>query len=133
MGQFGSLHDQMKWSARNQNLFAAVNYEITNKWSLFGNFVWNNGRGSLGGISLDTRQIAGIPAGFNYAAVSEIGRYSALNGAYHQDIAGVNYQLSPNAVAHVAYFNGRYKDRLPYLMDGTGRTQGAEAGVSYTF
>ena len=133
MGQFGSLYDQMSWSAQNHNVFAAVNYQVTPKWSLFGNFQWSDGRGALGGINLDTTQIAGIPAGFNYAAVSEIGKFSALAAGWTQDMVGTSYDLSPNWVLNATYYFARYKDRSPYLLDATGRTQGVEAGISYVF
>jgi len=133
VGQFGSLYDQMHWSARNHNVFAAVNYQVTSKWSVFGNFVWNDGRGSLGGLNLDTKQILTIPPGFNYGAVSEIGRFSALNASRTQDTVGTSYSLAANWVLSATYYYERYKDRSPYLLDATGRTQGVEAGISYVF
>jgi predicted porin len=133
VGQFGSLYSQMKWSARNHNVFAAVNYEITPKLSVFGNFQWNDGQGSFDGLSLDPKKVSQIPPGFNYLAMSELGRYSALNAARTQDIAGLNYKLTPKWVLNATYYFARYKDRSPYLLDATGRTQGVEAGVSYMF
>ena len=133
MGQFGSLYDQMNWSAQNHNVFAAVNYQVTPKWSLFGNFVWSDGRGSFGGPSLDSSRVPAIPPGFNYAAISEIGKYSALAAGRTQDIAGTNYDLTPNWVLNATYYFARYKDRSPYLLDATGRTQGVEACISYVF
>lgn len=133
MGQYGSLYDQMAWSARNHNVFAAVNYQATPKFSLFGNFVWNDGRGTMDGINLDTKQIVGIPPGFDFAAVSELGRFSALNAAHTQDTVGVSYTLAPNWVLNASYYFANYKDRSPYILDATGRTQGVEAGISYVF
>lgn len=133
MGQFGSLYDQMYWSARNQNVFANVNYEVNKKLNLFGNFVWNDGRGSLGGLTLDASKVSAIPPGFNYAAISELGRFSALNAGRVQNVLGMNYQLAPNWSLHATYFYERFKDRSPYLLDATGRMQGAEFGLSYNF
>lgn len=133
MGQFGSLYDQMNWSAQNHNVSATVNFNITPKWSVFGNFLWSDGRGSMSGIDLDTRQVPAIPPGFNYAAISELGKFSALAAGRTQDMAGMNYDLSPNWVLNATYYFARFKDRSPYLLDATGRTQGVEAGISYVF
>lgn len=133
MGQFGSLYDQMNWSARNHNLSAAVNYELTRKLSLYASLVWNRGRGSFDGIGLDISKVPAIPAGFNYAAVSEIGRYSALNADRHQDIVGLQYQLSERWSLNGTLFHAKYKDKSPYLLDATGRSSGAEAGLTYSF
>lgn len=133
MGQFGSLYDQMNWSTRNHNVYAAANFEITKKWSVYENFVWSRGRGMMAGIELDTRQIVQIPPGFNYAAVSEIGRYSALNADRTQSTAGLNYRFNDKWSWYGAHFYGRFLDRSPYLIDGTGRTQGVETGLLYTF
>ena len=133
MGQFGSLYDQMDWSARNHNVFTAVNFEINSKWSLFENFIWNRGRGQMAGLDLDVSKVPAIPAGFNYAALSELGKFSALNADRTQNITGVNYQISEKWTANAAYFFGQYKDKSPYLLDATGRTQGVEFGVNYIF
>ncbi len=123
----------MYWSARNHNVFAAVNYQASEKVSLFGNFVWSDGRGSLGGIALDTTRLPGVPAGYNYAAMSELGRYSALNAARTQDVLGMSYTFRPNWILNASYYFARFKDRSPYLLDATGRVQGVEAGLSYVF
>ena len=123
----------MYWSARNHNVFAAVNYQVSEKVSLFGNFVWSGGRGSLGGISLDVKRLPGAPNGYNYATVSELGGYSALNAARTQDVVGVSYTFQPNWILNASYYFARFKDRSPYLLDATGRTQGVEAGISYVF
>jgi hypothetical protein len=123
----------MYWTSRNQNVFGAVNYEVNPKLTLFGNFVWNDGRGTLGGLQLDTNQVPKLPDGFNYAAVSEIGRFSALNAGRTQNAAGVNYLLRPDWQFSATYFYARYKDRDPYLMNMTGRTQGVEFGLNYMF
>jgi len=112
VGQFGSLYDQMHWSARNQNVFANTNYQVNPKLNLFANFIWNDGRGSLGGLNLDSTKVSAIPPGFSYAAITELGRFSALNATY---------------------FYERFKDRSPYLLDATGRTTGAEFGLNYTY
>lgn len=133
MGQFGSLYDQMNWTTRNHNAYAALNFEISKRWSIYENFVWSRGRGSMSGIELNTAGISQIPDGFNYAAISELGRFSALSADRTQSIAGVNFQISERWGLHAAHFYGRFQDRLPYLLDGTGRTQGVEAGLSYTF
>ncbi len=133
MGQFGSLYDMMHYSVRNHAAFAAANYEVNAKVSLFANLVYNDGRGSLGGIDLDTKQISAVPAGFDYAAVSEIGRFSALNVERVQQIYGMNYQLSPNWVISTVAYYGRYKDRQPYLFDANGRTSGVHGGINYVF
>jgi len=133
VGQFGSLYDQMQWTARNHNVFAAVNYEVSPKWMLFANVVWNDGRGRMGGLELDPARVSAIPPGFNYVALSELGRFSALNASRTQDIAGVNYKLTPNWTLNATYYFARFRDRSPYLMDATGRSQGVEAGVSYVF
>lgn len=133
MGQFGSLYDQMDWSARNHNVFTAVNFEINKKWSLYENFIWNRGRGQLGGLGLDPAKVVATPAGYNYVALSELGKYSALNADRTQNITGLNYQISEKWSANAAYFFGQYKDKSPYLLDTTGRTQGVEFGVNYIF
>lgn len=133
MGQFGSLYDQMDWSARNHNVFTAVNFEINSKWSLFENFIWNRGRGQMAGIGLDPSKVPAVPAGFNYVAMSELGKFSALNADRTQNITGLNYQISEKWAANAAYFFGQFKDKSPYLLDATGRTQGVEFGINYIF
>ena len=133
MGQFGSLYDMMDYSVRSHTAMATLNYELSRKLGLFANLVYSDGRGSLGGISLDTTQVVQIPAGFNYAAVSEIGRYSALNVRRAQQVVGLNYQFAPNWMMTVSGFYDSYKDRQPYIIDANGRVSGAQAGVSYIF
>lgn len=133
MGQFGSLWDQMNWSARNHNIFAAVNYEFNAKWSVYGNYVFNRGRGSYYGIELNAATLPAVPAGFNYAAISDMGRFSALNADRTQAVMGTSYKFAPNWVFNGSYFYGRFKDNSPYLLDATGRAQGVEAGISYVF
>lgn len=123
----------MNYSVRSHSAFAAVDYEATSKLNLFANLVYNDGRGSLGGINLDTTQITTAPAGFNYAAVSEIGRYSALNVRRVQQVYGLNYQFAPNWMLTAAGRYDSYKDRQPYIVDANGRTSGAHVGVSYIF
>lgn len=133
MGQLGSLYDQMRWTAKNHNVFASFNAEITPKWTVFGNIVWNDGRGRMGGIELDPARVSAIPPGFNYTALSELGRFSALNASRTQDIAGVNYKLAPNWVLNATYYFARFRDRAQYLVNANGRSQGVEAGISYVF
>jgi hypothetical protein len=123
----------MNWSAKNHNVSATVNFNITPKWSLFGNFLWADGRGAMDGINLDSSKVPAIPPGFNYAAISELGKFSALAAARTQDVVGMNYDVTSNWVLNATYYFARFKDRSPYLLDATGRTQGIEAGISYVF
>jgi predicted porin len=123
----------MYWSARNQNVFANTNYQVNPKLNLFANFIWNDGRGSMGGLHLDANNVSAIPPGFNYAAISELGRFSALNAARLQNVAGASYQLTPKWSLNATYYYERFKDRSPYLLDATGRTTGAEFGLNYTY
>lgn len=123
----------MRWTAKNHNLFASFNAEITPKWTVFGNIVWNDGRGRMGGIELDPARVSAIPPGFNYTALSELGRFSALNASRTQDIAGVSYKLAPNWVLNATYYFARFRDRAQYLVNANGRSQGVEAGISYVF
>jgi hypothetical protein len=123
----------MHYSTRNHTAFATANYEVNARLSFFANLVYNDGRGSLGGINLDTTQVPAIPAGFDYAAVSEIGRFSALSGRRTQQIYGMNYQLSPHWVLSWVAYHGRYTDRQPYLFDANGRTSGAQGGINFVF
>lgn len=132
-GQFGSLYDSMSYSVRNHTAFVAANYQVNEQFSLFANVVFNDGRGSLGGIDLDPSKAAGIPPGFNYPAISEIGRYSALSVGKTQQLYGLNYEFQPNWVLSVVGFHGRYEDRHPYLFDANGRSSGVHGGVSYVF
>lgn len=87
----------------------------------------------MAGLELNTTQVAAIPAGFNYAAVSELGKFSALNADRTQNVTGFNFNLKSNWVLNGAYFYGQFKDRSPYLLDATGRMHGIEAGISYVF
>ena len=74
-----------------------------------------------------------VPAGYNYAAISELGRYSALNVRRVQQVYGMNYQFAPNWMMTVTGLYDSYKDRQPYIIDANGRTTGVHAGVSYIF
>ena len=123
----------MSYSVRNHTAFFAANYHINEKFSLFANLVLNDGRGSMGGIDLDSNNVEGTPPGFNYAAVSELGRFSALSVGRTQQIYGMNYRFQPNWVLSVVGYYGRYDDRHPYLFDANGRSAGAHAGISYVF
>ncbi len=123
----------MHYSTRNHTAFTAVNYDVNERLTLFANLVLNDGRGSLEGINLDTRQIEAIPAGYDYGAVSELGRFSALNARRIQQIYGMNYQISPRWVLSWVAYHGRYKDRRAYLYDANGRTSGIEGGLTFVF
>ncbi len=123
----------MHYSTRNHSAFATANYDVNDKVSLFLNVVYDDGRGSLGGINLDTNQISAIPPGFDYVAVNEISRFSGLNVRRVQQLYGMNYQFSPNWVASLVGYYGSYKDRQPYLFDTNGRSAGVHGGISYVF
>lgn len=123
----------MDYTVRSHVAMASVNYEVSSKVGLFANFVYNDGRGSLGGISLDASKLTATPAGYNYAAISEIGRYSALNVRQVQQVYGLNYEFAPKWMLTVAGHYNSYKDRQPYIVDANGRLAGAQGGVSYIF
>lgn len=134
MGQFGSLADMMSYSVRNHTAFIAANYEPRTGTSLFTNIVFNDGRGSMGNINLNPALLtAGSPAGFDYIAVSEIGRYSALSIGRTQQMYGINQQVAPGWTLSVVGYYANYKDRHPYLFDTNGRTAGVHAGINYAF
>lgn len=133
MGQFGSLSDMMSYSVRNHTATVAANLRITDKLSLFASIVHNDGRGSLGSVDLDASQVPAIPPGFDYAKISEIGRFSALSIGRTQQVYGLNYNFTPNWVLSASAYYSDYDDRSPYLFDTNGRSAGAEAGISYVF
>ncbi len=132
-GQFGSLADPIHYSTRNHTALATVNYTPSERLSFFGNFVYNDGRGSLGGLALDAAGLAAIPAGFDYAAVSDLTRFSALNVRRIQQAYGFYYQVSDRWVFTWMVFHGQYKDRQPYLVNTTGRNAGIHAGINLIF
>lgn len=123
----------MSWSVRNHTAFFAANYQVNENLSLFANLVINDGRGSLGNLSLDQTQVAKVPAGFDYYKISEIGRFSALSIGRTQQMYGVNYQFAPNWVATMVGYYADYNDRHPWLFDTNGRTAGVHGGISYIF
>lgn len=133
MGQFGSLYDMTRYSTRNHTVFGAANYQVNPQLSLFANVVYNEGRSSLGGLNLDTRQISAVPTGFDYSAVSDLGTYSALNVRRVQAVAGMNYAFSPRWTFSWTAYYGRYQDFQPYLLDTNGRSTGVQGGISYNF
>jgi len=123
----------MSYSVRNHAGFVAANYQVNERLGLFANLVVNDGRGSLGGINLDTSTVLGVPPGFDYTAISEIGRYSSLSVGRVQQLYGLNYEFRPKRVLSVTGFHDRYTDRDPYLFDAAGSSAGAHAGISYIF
>ena len=123
----------MSYSVRNHTAFVAANFELRAGTSLFTNLVFNDGRGSMGNINLDPTILVGSPAGFDYIAVSEIGRYSALSIGRTQQMYGVNQKIAPNWTLSVVGYFANYKDRQPYLFDANGRTAGVHAGINYAF
>jgi len=132
-GQFGSLSDMMTYSVRNHTAFIAANYQVSERFSLFANLVFNDGRGSLGNLELDPTQAEGAPPGFNYRDISEIGRYSALSIGRTQQMYGFNWEFAPNWVASVVGYYANYVDRHPWLFETDGRTAGVHGGISYIF
>jgi hypothetical protein len=123
----------MHYTTRAHTAFAAANYQAHERLGLFANLVMNDGRGSMGGINLDVRQIPAVPAGFDYGAVSEIGRFSALSARRIQQVYGLNYQFHPHWTLSWVAYHGRYRDRQPYLYHAGGRSAGVEGGLNYVF
>ena len=123
----------MSYSVRNHTAFLAANFEPRPGTQFFANVVFNDGRGSMGNINLNPATLVGSPAGFDYIAVSEIGRFSALSIGRTQQMCGLNQQLTPNWVLSVAGYYANYKDRQPYLFNANGRTAGVHGGINYVF
>ena len=123
----------MSYSVRNHTAFVAANFQVSDKLALFANLVHNDGRGSLGNLSLDSTEVAAIPSGFDYAKISEIGRFSALSIGRTEQTYGMNYSFTPNWVLSASAYYSDSTDRHPWLFDTNGRTAGAQGGISYIF
>ena len=123
----------ISYSVRNHATFVSANYKVNDRTSLFANVSFNDGTGTMGNLSLNPTTLVGSPAGFDYIAVSEIGRFSALSIRRTQQIYGINQQIAPGWVLSVAGYYADYKDRQPYLFDANGRTAGVHGGISYIF
>jgi hypothetical protein len=123
----------MSYSVRNHTGFFGANYELNDKFSLFANVVFNDGRGSLGNLLLDQTKVPAIPPGFDYVKISEIGRFSALSIGRTEQQYGFTWKFKPNWVASLAGFHEDYDDRQPYLFDTNGSSAGFHGGISYIF
>jgi len=132
-GQFGSLSDMMSYSAANHTAYVAVNYRASDKASLFANVAYNDGHGALGNLYLNPSGLPGIPPGFDYGKISEIGRFSALGMRWVEQVYGLNYQFHPRWMLSISGYWASFKDRRPYLINATGRTAGVQGGLSYVF
>ncbi len=123
----------MSYSVRNHTAFIAANYDINDRVQLFANVVLNDGRGSMGNLELDPSGAAGIPPGFDFYKISELGRFSALSIGRTQQIYGVNWKFMPNWMFSLSGYYSDYDDRSPWLFDRNGTSAGVHGGITYIF
>jgi hypothetical protein len=110
-----------------------VNVRASDKVAAYGQFVLTDSAASFQGPSLDSTKVPGIPPGFDYKVVSDLGNYSKLDIRWWNVEAGLRQTLRNRFLMDYAVTYQDYNDNQPYLFDTTGKNWGFVIRANWMF
>jgi hypothetical protein len=133
LGQFGSLYNSIRNTNNDHTAWAAVNVLASETITGYGQIVLTKSAASFRGPALDSTKVSAIPPGFDYAAISDLGRYSSLDMRWWNLEAGVHHTLRKQFLIDYALTYQDYKDNQPYLVNTTGKSLGFLLRANWIF
>ncbi len=133
VGQFGSLYDSMRHTNDDHSLWLVAQAKVHERLAAYASTSLVESAAAFSGIDLDPAAVPGVPPGFDYRAVSDLGRYSRLGVRWWNVQAGVRHSVGTRLLIDLGMTYDDYKDRQPYLVDTTGKRLGFKLGASWIF
>jgi hypothetical protein len=108
-------------------------FNLSDRSRFYSQFTWTESSSSLGGLVLSTAGLPGVPAGYNYANVSDIYSDSNLRTRRLLQVVGFEHRLAERFVLQNELWWHDYKDGEPYLFDTNGRNVGFRVSLNWIF
>jgi hypothetical protein len=123
----------MRYRGHHHAALFNTDFTLSDRTRLYTQFSFNQSRSSLGDLVLVTTGLPGLPAGYNYANVSDLGDYSGLHLRRFLQVAGMEHRLGERLVLQNELWWHDYKDDDPYLFDTNGRNIGLRFSLHWLF
>jgi hypothetical protein len=107
--------------------------KMNNKISAHGQVSLTEASGSFSGLQLDPSGLEGIPPGFNYAGISEMGNFSNLRMRWWYLEGGLQHLVGKHMVMDYALTYQDFRDSQAYLVDTTGTNLGLMVRANWLF
>ncbi|NWG14005.1 MAG: hypothetical protein HXY20_10775 [Acidobacteria bacterium] len=133
MGQFGSLSDSITNKNNDHTGWAVVNLRMSDNLATYAQASVTEASASFSGLRLDPAQVSATPPGFDYVAVSDLGKYSRLRVRWWYTEFGLRQSIRGRFLFDYALTYQDYRDSQPYLVDATGKNWGFLLRMNYLF
>jgi hypothetical protein len=120
---------------RNHNHAALFNteWQMNEGTRLYTQFSFNESSSALGDLLLSTNGLPGVPAGYDYAAISDLGGYSDLRVRRVLQVVGFEKRIAERLVFNNELWWHDYDDGEPYLFNTNGRNIGLRVSMHWLF
>lgn len=108
-------------------------FTLSERARIYTLFTMNESSSAQTGLLLNTSGLVGLPAGYNYAGVSDLGTYSDLRVRQFQQVVGMEYRVFERLVLQQELWWRDYQDGEPYLFDANGRNIGFRFSLNWLF
>lgn len=123
----------MKYRGNNHAALFNTEFTVSERTRIYTQFTMNESSSAQTDLTLDTTGLPGLPAGYNYANVSDLGTYSDLRVRRLLQVVGLEHRIANRLVLQNELWWHDYKDGEPYLFDTNGRNIGFQFSLHWLF